>query len=85
MEGIMNWIGIGNLIYYSCQPVSTATLDLFWCLLQVAAEVVVITLHFVNYSGGGNIKKKVTGQEGSRACFSIAVRKALGEEKLGSG
>lgn len=55
MEGVMNWIGIGNLIYYSCQPVSTAALDLFWCLLQVAAGVVVITLHFVNYSGGGNI------------------------------
>lgn len=58
MEGIMNWIGIGNLIYYSCQPVSTAALDLFWCLLQVSAEVVVITLHFVNYSGGENMQRK---------------------------
>lgn len=55
MESIMNWIGIGNLIYYSCQPVSTAALDLFRCLLQVAAELVVITLHFVNYSSGENI------------------------------
>lgn len=54
MEGVMNWSGIGNLIYYSCQPVSTAALDLFRCLLQIAAEVVVITLHFGNYSGGEN-------------------------------
>lgn len=55
MEVIMNWSGIGNLIYYNCQPVSTAALDLFWRLLQVAAEVLVITLHFMNYSGGENI------------------------------
>lgn len=57
MEGIMNWSVRGNLIHYSCQPVSTAALDLFWCLLQVAAKVLVITLHFVNYPGGENIER----------------------------
>lgn len=70
---------IGDLIHYSCQPVSTAALDLFWCLLQVAAKVLVITLHFVNYPGGKNIEK-VTVQNGSRASSSIDVRKML-EEK----
>lgn len=29
---------------------------------------------------GKHIKEKVTGQEGNRASFSIAVRKALGEK-----
>jgi len=66
--------------------VSTAVLDLFWCLLQVAAELLVITLHFVNYSAGENIKEKVTGQSGSRASFFLDVRKALEEKaKLYTG
>lgn len=66
----MDWRGIGNLIYYSCQAVGTAALDLFWCLLRVAAEVLVITPHFVKYSGDENIEgKRLLGRTGAELPF----------------